>query len=124
MLHVDGIRLVQLMVAGAEDVNLLLGKDVVLIEALWGGAVVDAAAFDAVAGVDEEEVGAFVVSQLAHVLREGDVVAPVGGKGGSEDVAVSRDDDGYYKTPNMDISERGVNNLRWPYSKKCPLTQE
>lgn len=78
VLAVGRVALVELMVAGADDVDLLLGVDVVLEEALGRGGVVQAVALDAIARVDEEEVGARLVGALVEMVREGDVVAPVG----------------------------------------------
>ena len=72
------------MVARAEDVDVLFGKDAARVEALWVRGIVQAVAFDAIACVDKEDVDALFVGAGAEVRGEGDVVAPVGAVGGSK----------------------------------------
>ena len=83
VLVLGGVLLVKFVVASAEDVDVLGCEDLPGIDAFWIGGIVQAAAFDAITCVDEEEVGAIGVGTGAEVVREGDVVAPVGAVGGS-----------------------------------------
>lgn len=84
MFAVGSVGLVQLVVAGADDVDVLLLEDVVGVLAFGIGSVVEAVAFDAVAGVDEDQVDVVLVGPLAQVVGQGDIVAPVGRVLGSE----------------------------------------
>jgi hypothetical protein len=77
VLAIGRVSLVQLVVAGAEDVDVLLGVDAVLEQALGGGCVVKPVALNAVARIDEDDVDALVIGAGPQVVGEGDVIAPV-----------------------------------------------
>lgn len=67
------------MIPHRHYVELLLLDNVEGIFAWRFAGVVEAVAFDSVAGVDEEQIGAIRVGAGVEVLGEGDVVAPIGG---------------------------------------------
>ena len=61
---------IQLVVARADQINVLLREDVEVVFAFRIRSVIKPVALDAVAGVNEEEIDAFIVGLLARMLRE------------------------------------------------------
>lgn len=73
------VPLIELMVAGTDDVNGLLLEYVKDVFSLGLRSIVEAIAFYSVPSVDNDQVDTFVVSTVFQMLSKRDVVAPVCG---------------------------------------------
>ena len=70
------------MVACTYDIDVLLLEYVEGISSLGIGCIIKAVSFYSVASIDNQKILAIYFSLLAHARGEGDVIAPVSGKGG------------------------------------------
>ena len=70
------------MIARADQVDILLLEDIEGIATLGFRAIVEAVAFDSVAGIYENKVDAFAVCSSPQVVGKGYVVSPICGKRG------------------------------------------
>lgn len=78
-----GVGLVELVVPGADDIDVLFGEYTSGEFTLGSGCIIESVAFYSVSSVHEKNVNPVLVRSFVQSLSEGDVVAPVGAEGGS-----------------------------------------
>jgi hypothetical protein len=73
----SSVGLVQLMIARANQVDMLLLCDLIGELSARFRRVVDGVALDSISSIDDEEVRAICVGLVTHVFGKGDIVAPI-----------------------------------------------